>query len=259
MGDSRVAAHGIRATAAKAPDVFPCAAPGFHAGPDSGGTEGTAATPCAPVSAEAVRSTLEAVGYPLQRFDLILEVFWAAGYDRSVCRTVYDLPETYVELARLIDRMRKDGMLVTLPVVHWVRLLGVGFQSMRSGATRRSGYWYATAGQHARWRRAAGERRARVAAIAARLAAAGLPPLHVRATTSSPEGDVCDRVPLRRVREVLELVTPDGRCVAEAVCDREVRGDGRVPRPADAVAAADLFAHAPADLAFLLSLARTSR
>lgn len=259
MGDSRVAAHGVRATAAEASDVLPLAAPSLSAGPHTGGAEGVVAL-CAPVSTEAVHSTLEALGHPLQRFDLILEVFWAAGYDRDVYRTVYDLPELHVELARLIDRMRKDGALVALPAAEWVRLLGAVFQPSRSGVARRSSYWYATTEQHARWERAAGERRARVAAIVARLAAADLPPLRLRAAASSPEEDACGLAgPLCAVGESFEIVTPDGRRVAETVCDQRVPGGGRALGPAEVVAAADLFVHAPADLAFLPSLIQDPR
>ncbi|MGA5128219.1 hypothetical protein ACPCTO_00195 [Streptomyces olivoreticuli] len=182
---------------------------------------------------EAVRSALEARGHPLQRFDLILEVFWAAGCERSVYRTVYDLPETHVVLAQLIDRMRKDGTLVLLSAAAWEQILGSAFQPRRSANGYRGNHWYATAEQHAHWQRAAEERRARIAAIAARLGAAGPLLLRPRITARSAERIRLDSVEdPRAVYADVEIGTPDG-CL---------------------VAGAELLANAPADLAFLLSL-----
>ncbi|MFI9724065.1 hypothetical protein ACIHFE_31225 [Streptomyces sp. NPDC052396] len=120
---------------------------------------------------DIVCAVLESREHPLRRFDLVLEVFWAAGYDREVYRTVYDLPETQAALARLVDRMRREGTLVLLSDTGWRQLLGGAFQPGLVTHGHRGRYWYATAAQHTRWRRAVAGRQARIAAIADRLKA----------------------------------------------------------------------------------------
>ncbi|MEV5510781.1 hypothetical protein [Streptomyces orinoci] len=177
---------------------------------------------------DTICRVLETREHPLRRLDLVLEAFWDAGYNRNTYRSAYDLPETHIVLARLIDRMRKDGALVLLPGTRWKQLLGNGFQPQRIAHGHRGGYWYATAAQHTRWRRAAAGRQARIAAIAARLTAAG--PLPQPCVTEEP-AEGC--------RPGWDLPAGTG-----PRSGRETRAEAR----------AELLAHAPADLAFLLSL-----
>ncbi|MCC2275247.1 hypothetical protein LKL35_07385 [Streptomyces sp. ET3-23] len=184
---------------------------------------------------DGVCRVLEARAHPLRRLDLMLEAFWDAGYDRKTCRSAYELPETHVVLARLIDRMRKDGELVLLPATRWRQLLGTAFQPQRIAHGHRGSYWYATAAQYARWRRTAEGQQARIAAITARLAAAGLPPrLHV--SEQSTDGCHLDWAAGR-------LGAPTG---TDSISPRGARSLLR--------ARTELLANAPADLAFLLSL-----
>lgn len=184
---------------------------------------------------DGICRALEARDHPLRRLDLMLEAFWDAGYDRKVYRSAYDLPETHVVLARLIDRMRKNGDLVLHPATRWRQLLGAAFQPQRITHGHRGGYWYATAAQYARWRRAAEGQQARIAAIAARLTAAGLP-LRLHVSEQSPVGCRLDWA----AGHLGDLVETD--CASR-------RGTRTRPR-----ARAELLANAPADLAFLLSL-----
>ncbi|MFD7338504.1 hypothetical protein ACFV98_21215 [Streptomyces violascens] len=205
---------------------------------------------------EAVLNALETADRPLQRFDIVMEVFWAAGYDRATYRTVYDLKGGSVQCSTLIDRMRADGHLILLSSTQWKRILGT-FNTTRVHK-QRGHYWYATRDQHTRWTQPDRDRDNRITTIAARLEAAALPPLHVRNTTWTDEGSLVHDTDPDAQHTALELCTPDDDRVAEVTCNYSPTDtDNPISALAGAKASAELLAHAPADIAYLLNLLHT--
>jgi hypothetical protein len=187
-------------------------------------------------------------------------VFWAAGYDRDTYRTVQDLPNGSLECVQLIDRLHADGDLVRLPSPKWRDILGTAFDT--TTIHRQRGYhWFATRDQHARWTQADRDRAERIAAITARLEAANLPPLELHRTDWTETGGLVDADDPEAVHTSLEILEPGGARVAEVLCNHAPDDEQPEQALAAAETAADLFIHAPADLAFLLTLAndRTSR
>ncbi|GGU26592.1 hypothetical protein GCM10010289_54900 [Streptomyces violascens] len=185
-----------------------------------------------------------------------MEVFWAAGYDRTTYRTVYDLKGGSVECSALIDTLRADGQLILLPSTQWRRILG-DFNTTRVHK-QRGHYWYATRDQHTRWTQSDRDRDNRIATIGARLKAAALPPLHVRNTTWTDGGSLVHDTHPDAQHCALELCTPDEDRVAEVTCNYSPTDtDSPTSALAGAKASAELFAHAPTDIAYLLSLLTT--
>ncbi|MFJ8311453.1 MULTISPECIES: hypothetical protein [unclassified Streptomyces] len=96
-----------------------------------------------------VLKALETADRPLQRYDLVMEIFWTAGYDRATYRTVYDLRGDHSQCTRLIDTLRADGEIILLPSTEWRQALGPDFDTT-TGHGKRGHYWYATRDQHTR-------------------------------------------------------------------------------------------------------------
>ncbi|MGX1668656.1 hypothetical protein [Streptomyces sp. NPDC055400] len=202
---------------------------------------------------DAVLNALEAAGRPLQRYDLVMTVFWAAGYDRDTYRTVQDLPDGSLQCVQLIDRLHADADLVRLPSPKWRQILGTAFDT--TTIHRQRGYhWFATHDQHARWTQADHDRAERITAITARLEAANLPPLELHRTDWTETGGLVDADDPEAVHTSLEILEPGGARVAKVLCNHAPDDEQPEQALAAAETAADLFIHAPADLAFLLSL-----
>ncbi|MEU9120007.1 hypothetical protein AB0C96_09120 [Streptomyces sp. NPDC048506] len=202
---------------------------------------------------DAVLNALEAAGRPLQRYDLVMTVFWAAGYDRTTYRTVQDLPDGSLTCVQLIDRLHAEGELIRLPSTKWRQILGTAFDATTIHGQR--GYhWFATRDQHTCWTQADHDRAERITAITARLSAANLPPLALRRTGWSDNGALLDADDPEAVYTSLEIVEPHGARVAEVLCTHAPDDEQPADALADAEATADLLVHAPTDLAFLLTL-----
>ncbi|MGB8946932.1 MAG: hypothetical protein WCD21_42860 [Streptomyces sp.] len=202
---------------------------------------------------DAVLNALEAAGRPLQRYDLVMTVFWAAGYDRDTYRTVQDLPDGSLECVQLIDRMLTDGDLVRLSSTKWRQILSTAFDTTTIHGQR--GYhWFATHNQYALWSSADRARSERILEITARLTAANLPPLELHRTDWTETGGLVDAEDPEAVHTSLEILEPGGARVAEVLCNHAPDDEQPEQALAAAEAAADLFIHAPADLAFLLAL-----
>lgn len=202
---------------------------------------------------DAILNALEAAGRPLQRYDLVITVFWASGYDRTTYRTVQDLPDGSLQCVQLIDRLHAEGELVRLPSPKWRQILGTTFDT--TTFHRQRGYhWFATRDQHTRWTKADHDRAERIAAITARLSAANLPPLELRRTDWSDNGALLDADDLEAVHTSLEIVEPGGARIAEVLCNHAPDDEQPTEALAAAETAADLLVHAPTDLAFLLAL-----
>lgn len=98
--------------------------------------------------------------------------------------------------------------------------------------------------------------RERLDAITARLTAAALPPLYIRRSAWNSSGDQLDNPHApTAVHTDFEICTIDDDRVAEISCNHgPTDTDDPAKALALATAAANLYAHAPTDLAFLLSL-----
>ncbi|MEN8649166.1 hypothetical protein ABCR94_00565 [Streptomyces sp. 21So2-11] len=207
---------------------------------------------------DTILNALESADRPLQRYDLVMTVFWAAGYDRDTYRTVPDLPHGSVECVRLIDRLLAEDELVRLPSPKWRQILGTAFDTTTVHG-RRGYHWFATRDQHTRWTQADHARSERITEITARLKAANLPPLGLRRTDWSTDSALLDASHAKAAHTSLEICDMDGARVAEVLCNHEPDDDQPEQALADAEAAADLLVHAADDLTFLLALIKNGR
>lgn len=130
-----------------------------------------------------VLNALEAANRPLQRYDLLVAVFWEIGYNRDTYRTIHDLPNECLQWLRFIDRMHTDGELVLLPSTKWRQILGTAFDTATIHK-QRGYFWFATHNQYALWSSADRTRSERILEITARLKTANLP----RSNSTAPTG-----------------------------------------------------------------------
>ncbi|WP_327356287.1 hypothetical protein [Streptomyces sp. NBC_01304] len=207
-----------------------------------------------------VLNALEAANRPLQRYDLLVAVFWEIGYNRDTYRTIHDLPNECLQWLRFIDRMHTDGELVLLPSTKWRQILGTAFDTATIHK-QRGYFWFATHNQYALWSSADRTRSERILEITARLKTANLPPLELHRTHWARNGGLVDADDPEAVHTSLEILEPDGARVAEVLCNHAPDDEQPAHTLAAAQAAADLLVNAPADLAFLLALVndKTSR